>query len=253
MFEILFYQPILNFLIFIYNVIPGNDLGISIIILTIFVKLALYPLTKKQLESQKALQELQPKIEEIKQKYKDKKEEMGIAMMNVYKDNKVNPLASCLPLLIQLPFLLAIFQVFQKGFENGSLNLLYSFINKPENINYISFGFLDLSQKNITLAVLAGVAQFIQAKMIQTKRPKPKVEGSSDEDMTAIMNKQIMYVMPVMTVVIGVSFNGGLIFYWFISTVITIIQQYFVFNKKYDIISKTITDNSAIEGEIISK
>jgi len=231
MFETFFYQPILNLLIFIYNVVPGHDFGVAIIILTIIIKLALLPLSKKSLNSQKALQELQPKIEEIKKKYKDKKEEMSKAMMTLYKNNKVNPLSSCLPLIIQMPFLFAVFRVFRNGFENGSMDLIYPFITKPETINYISFFGTDLSKKNVIIAILAGVAQFWQTKMMTTKKPAIKSAGSKDENMMAIMNKQMIYFMPVFTVFISMSFPGGLALYWLTTTVITALQQIFLFKK----------------------
>lgn len=244
MFQTFFYQPVLNLLIFIYNIIPGQDLGIAIILLTIIIKLLLLPLTKKQLDSQKALQELQPKLDKIKKEYADKKEEMGRKMMELYKDNKINPLSSCLPILIQMPFLIAIFQVFRNGFDNGTLDLIYPFIKTPENIHYIAFGFLDLHEKNIVLAVLAGLAQFWQSKMMFSKRPKPKVDGSKDEDMAAIMNKQMTYFMPVMTVFIGMSFEGGLALYWLVSTLFTVFQQLYIFKTKKN-------ENQIIEGEIV--
>lgn len=244
MFETLFYQPILNLLIFLYNIVPANDLGVAIILLTIIVKFALLPLTKKQLQSQKALQELQPKIEEIKKKYKDKKDEMGRAMMDVYKNNKVNPLSSCLPVLVQMPFLFAIFRVFRNGFENGVFDLLYPFVSRPESINHISLGIVDLSQNhNIPLALAAGLAQFYQGKMMQTKRPKPKVDGSKDEDMASIMNKQMMIFMPFMTAMIAYQFSSGLALYWFVSTLFTVIQQLIVFRKS--------KKEEIIEGQIV--
>ena len=206
MFETFFYQLILNLLIFIYNIVPGHDFGVAVIILTIIIKIVLLPLSKKALNSQKALQELQPKIEEIKKKYKDKKEEMSKAMMMLYKNNKVNPLSSCLPLIIQMPFLFAVFRVFRDGFENGSMDLIYPFITRPEAINYISFFGTDLSKKNVIIAVLAGVAQFWQTKMMMSKKPAIKSAGSKDENMMAIMNKQMLYFMPIFTIFISMSF-----------------------------------------------
>jgi len=234
LFTIIFYQPILNLLIFLYNVIPGHDIGLAIIALTIIIRLILLPLSKKSIESQKALQDLQPKIEEIKKKYADNKEEQGKAMMNVYKDNKVNPLSSCLPVLIQLPFLWAVYQVFRTGLSHGSLALVYSFITKPDVINSFSFGFLDLAKPNWVLAVLAGSAQFWQTKMMMATRPPlalRKQEGARDEDMTAMINKQMLYLMPAMTVIIGISLPGGLTLYWLVVTIITVLQQIFIFNK----------------------
>lgn len=230
-FQTFFYEPVLNLLVFIYNVVPFNDLGVAIIILTIIIKLLLYPLSKKALKSQKELQELQPKIEELKKKHGNKKDELGKALMDLYKENKVNPFSSCLPLLVQLPFLFAVFAVFRDGFENGVLDKIYPFISRPEVIEQVSFGFLDLSERSIGLAFMAGLAQYWQSKMMISKRPQVKTEGSKDEDMMAIMNKQMMYFMPVLTVVISMSFPAGLALYWFVTTILTVGQQYLIFGK----------------------
>lgn len=244
MFDTFFYQPIFNLMVVIYNLVPGHDLGITIILLTIVIKIVLLPLSKKAIKSQKDMQNLQPKMEEIKKKYADKKEEMSRAMMELYKENKVNPLSSCLPVLIQLPFLYAVFKVFRVGFSDEALNLVYSFISKPESISYISFG-VDLSQRNVVIAVLAGLAQFWQAKMMITKRPPVRGEGAKDEDMMAIMNKQMVYFMPAMTVFIGLSFPGGLALYWLTTTLLSGLQQLYVFKKNG---SKS---TNIIEGEVV--
>lgn len=244
MFQTFFYQPILNLLIWLYNIIPGHDLGIAIILLTIIIKALLYSLNSKQIKSQKELQELQPKIEEVKSKYKNNKEEMGKKMMELYKEHKVNPFGSCLPLLIQMPFLFALFQVFRDGFGDSVLNLIYPFVYRPETIQYVSFGFLDLSQKNIYLAILAALAQFWQAKMMITKRAEVKTPESKDEDMTAIMNKQMVYFMPVMTFFMANSFSAGLALYWLVTTLLSVFQQLYIFKHKEK--SKTI------EGEVLS-
>ncbi len=239
-FQTIFYQPVLNLLVLIYNIVPGHDLGIAIILLTIVIKLILLPLSKQSIKAQKSLQDLQPKINEIKKRYNGKKEEMGKAMMTLYKENKVNPFSSCLPLLIQLPFLLAVFRVFRDGFANSSLNLVYPFITRPEAINTISLGFIDLSARNIPIAVLAGVAQFWQAKMMVTKKAEIHTEGSKDEDMMAIMNKQMIYFMPILTVFFGMSFPGGLALYWLVTTVLTGVQQVYIFNQKQTADNKVI-------------
>jgi YidC/Oxa1 family membrane protein insertase len=233
LFTIIFYQPILNLLVWLYNIVPGHDIGIAIILLTIIIKLILLPLSKKMIESQKALQDLQPKMEELKKQFPNK-EEQGKAMIKLYQENKINPLSSCLPLLIQLPFLIAVYQVFMAGLKSNSLNLVYPFISRPESISVISFGFLDLSKPNWALAILAGLAQFWQAKMMITKKPPAAVQGSKgalDEGMAAMMNKQMLYFMPIFTVFIGLSLPGGLTLYWFVVTLLTALQQVFIFNK----------------------
>ncbi len=230
---IIFYQPLLNLLIWLYDVIPGHDIGIAIILLTIIIRVILLPLSKQSIVSQKALQDLQPKIEEIKKQFPGK-EEQGKAMIKLYQDNKINPLSSCLPLLIQLPFLIAVYQVFRTGLMKGSLNLVYPFIAKPDVINVISFGFLNLSKPNWILAVLAGAAQFFQAKMMYTKKAPISTKGAQDENMTAMLNKQMLYFMPLFTVFIGISLPGGLTLYWLLVTLLTILQQLFIFNRILD-------------------
>ncbi len=234
-FQTIFYQPILNLLVYLYNIVPGSDIGIAIVILTLLIRLILYPLNRKSIQSQKALQDLQPKIEELKKRHADDKQALGKEMMEMYKREKVNPFSSCLPLLIQFPFLIAVFYVFRDGLSGGSLDLVYSFISKPEMINPISLGFFDLSKPSPILAVLAGAAQFWQAKMMITKRPPKIVQGKSgakDEDMMAIMNKQMVYFMPAITVFIGLTFPGGLTLYWLLTTVFTALQQLIMFKKK---------------------
>jgi len=231
-FQVVFYQPILNLLIFLYNIIPGNDLGLAIIAMTVIIKLILLPLSKQSIRSQKSLQDLQPKINELKKRYADNKGAMGKAMMELYRQEKVNPFSSCLPLLIQLPFLWAVFGVFRNGLNGQSLNLVYSFIHRPEIINPLSFGLIDLSKPNVVLAVLAGLAQFWQAKMMSTKRSPLKSKGSRDEDMMAIMNKQMLYFMPALTVFIGLTFPGGLALYWLTTTVLTALQQFYLFKRQ---------------------
>ncbi|MFA5420580.1 MAG: YidC/Oxa1 family membrane protein insertase [Patescibacteria group bacterium] len=230
-FESFFYQPILNLLVSLYNLF--GDLGLAILFLTIIIKLILFPLSRKSIKSQKALQDLQPKIEEIKKNNKGNQQATSVQLMALYKENKVNPFSSCLPLLLQLPFFIAIFRVFKDGFAQDHLELLYSFVSLPEAgiINSVTLGVFDLSEKSIFLAILAGLAQFWQAKMMSTKKPEIKTPGSKDESMTTIMNKQMLYVMPLVTVVIGASFPAGLTFYWFLTTLLTALQQKIVFNS----------------------
>lgn len=230
-FTLVCYQPLLNLLVFTYNIVPGHDIGLVIIIITLIIKLILYPFSKKTIEAQKAMNILQPKVEALKLKYKDDKEAQAKEMMQLYKEHKINPLSSCLPLLIQLPFLIAIYSVFSTGLKNGSLDLLYPVITNPGHINSLAFGFIDMAKPQIILAVLAGGAQFWQTKMMMSKRPEIKSDASKDEDMAAIMSKQMLYMMPIMTVVIGWNLPSGLVFYWLLLTVFTALQQLITLRK----------------------
>lgn len=249
LFTTFFYQPVFNLLIFIYNNLTFQDLGISIVVLIVIIKAILWPLSQKSIKSQKELQDLQPKLDALKEKYKDDKVGLSQATMDIYKENKINPFSSCLPLLIQFPFLIAVFQVFKSDI-NGKLDLVYSFLNKPESVNMLSLGFLDLSSPNVYLAVLAGLAQFWQSKMMLAKQPTIKTEGAKDENMAAIMSKQMMYFMPVITVFIGLSLPGGLTLYWFFFTLLTILQQRITFSKKNKENDES-NKKQIIEGEIV--
>ena len=233
-FKVILYEPFLNLLVFFYNIIPGHDLGISIIFLTLSIKLLLLPLSMKAVKGQKELKELQPKLDEIKKKYAKDKEKQTKAIMNLYKENKVNPFSSCLPLLIQLPILIAVFQVFRTGLTAVDLPV-YSFIHNPGVLNTMGFGFLALGVPNIFLAVITGIAQYIQASMLSgTNLPKSvgKKEGAKDESMMTTMNKQMKFMMPVMTIVIGSTLPSGLMIYWLIGIVFTILEQKIIFKRK---------------------
>jgi len=232
LFHTILFQPVYNLLILLYDFIPGNDMGLAIIALTILLKIILFPFNWKALQSQKALNELQPKLLALQEKYKDDKAKLATETMNLYKEQKVNPLSSCLPILIQLPILIAVYQAFRVGLTALDPAQLYSFVPHPESINTISFGILDLSKSNVILAFLAGGAQFLQTKLLPMVKPAKKAEASKDENMLASMNKSMLYVMPIMTIFIGVSLPSGLTLYWFLTTILTAVQQYFMFKSK---------------------
>lgn len=228
LFDILLYQPIFNLLVYLYNIIPGNDIGIAIICLTVIIKAILYPFSLQSIKVQKAMSDLQPKIEELKKRYKDQKEKMVKAMIELYKTEKINPFSLFLPLLVQFPFLIAIFRVFMTGLNNGSLHLLYPFVHNPGVLNSVSFGIMNLAKPVPILAILAGLAQWYQTKMMMVKQPPKEVKGkdeAKDETITAIMSKQMTYMMPAMTVFIGLTLPGGLTLYWLVTTLLTIVQQ----------------------------
>ncbi len=230
LFNTILYQPIFNLLVYLYNTIALQDVGIAIIIITILIKIILHPLMVKSIKAQKALQELQPKMAALKKKYKNNQEALGKDMMKLYKQEKISPASSCLPLLVQMPFLIAVFRVFKNGFHEESLNLLYPFVDNPGSLDPIAFGFINLQESNIFLAISAGIAQYFTSKMLISKK-QPDVGGSKDEAMTANINKQMIYFMPAITVFIGITLPGGLTFYWFITTLLTAAQQWYIFHK----------------------
>lgn len=218
--QTLFYQPLFNLLVLVYGWV--GDMGVAIIILTVLLKLVLYPLSRQSLKSQLALQKLQPQVNELKKRYQEDKPKLSREMMALYQKEKISPFSSCLPLLIQLPFLIALYQVFRSGLESGSLNLLYGFINNPGHLNSSLLGLWLLNQPSWLLAIITGAAQFWQTKMLLPQSPGPAASG----DMAASMNKQMLYLMPILTVIFGFRLPAGLMLYWLVNTLLTIGQQY---------------------------
>ncbi len=222
-FNTILIYPLLNLLVFTYQYIP--DIGVAIIILTVLVRLALLPSFHKSLKHQKALADLQPKLEEIKQKYKDDKEQQARATMELYKVHKVNPISSCLPLLIQLPILIALYQVFIRSLNGHELVGLYSFVQNPGQISPMFLNFLNLSHPNVPLAAVAALLQYWQARLMLPK--------TASQDATAkMMSYQTLYFLPALTLFIGFRLPASLPLYWVVTTLFGLGQQYYIIRKE---------------------
>ncbi len=226
LFHALVYQPIYNASIFLYAILPWKDFGIAIILTTIILKLLLYPLSKQQIEAQRKMQTVQPKVKTLQKKHKDDKEALAKATMELYKSEKVNPAAGCLPLIIQIVFLIAIYQVIIAIAKADFVVVgsdLYSFIINPGTVSHLFLGLVDLAHPNIFLAAIAAIALFYQTKMMMPAMPAP---ATGDEpDFTSIMTKQMLYIGPLLTLMIGATLPAGLSLYWLSATLVTIYQQ----------------------------
>jgi len=225
LYNVVLFQPLLNLLVWLYNLV--GDVGIAIIIVTILIRIILVPLSFKSMKSQQALQELQPKMDEIKKKYKDDKKKQSEELMKFYKENKVNPMSSCLPMLIQLPIIFALYRVFREGLANESMEYLYSFVAVPATVDPMFLGLIDMATPNLYLAILAGIFQFFQSRMIFAKQKGKKQQPG----MAGMIGKQMMYFMPIMTVFIAMSLPAGLALYWITTTLFAIGQQYIIGKK----------------------
>ena len=238
-FNDLLYYPLFNLMVFFYNIIPGNDIGIAIIMLTLLVRFVLYPINTKAIKSQKQLQEIQPKMKEVQAKYKNDKEKQAKALMELYQKHKINPMSGCFPILIQFPILIALYWVFLNGFKDESLSILYTFISNPGHIDPMFVGFVNLSETNIVLAFIAGILQYFQTKMIMgNKKEEDKKEDKKEktpeektQDFAQSMSKQMIYLMPVLTFVFAMSFPSGLALYWAVTTLFAIVQQSLIIRK----------------------
>ena len=230
------YRPLFNALVFLYQTVSFYDFGVAIIILTILIRALLYLPSQKAIKSQKEMDAIQSDIKKVQEQYKNNKEEQMKKVMALYKEKGVSPFSGCLPILIQLPFLLALYWVFMAGFDDENLkNLLYGFIQNPGSINHIFIGLVDISKKgNWILALLAGAFQFYQSKMMldQQKNIRPAPVKSATPDFSTAMTQQMTYIMPAATVFISYTWPAGLALYWITTTVFSIIQQRIVFGSK---------------------
>lgn len=217
------YRPLFNAVVFLYNILPGHDFGLAIIGLTTFIRILFFPLSIRTVRSQKALNLLSPKIQKIKQKFKDDKSAQSVETMKLYKENNINPLAGCLPLLIQLPILIGLYQAFMAGLKPESLNMLYNFVLNPGIISKISFGFINITSKMPLLAIFAGAMQFIQA---WTAKAQNQISNPNKE--MAALNSQMLYFFPVMIIIIGWNLPAGLVLYWITTTIFSILEQLYI-------------------------
>ncbi len=220
-FNLILVTPILNLLVFTYSHVV-HDVGLDIIILTVFIRTLLLPSFHKSLKSQAKLTAIQPHMNAIREKHKDNKEEQAKKMMELYKEHNINPLGSCLPLLVQLPLLLALYQVFIIILQNNKVaQSLYPFISNPGYISPYFLHFLDLSKPSWILGVVAGAAQYFQSRMMV---PKEK----STDPTQQMMVTQMLYLLPLLTIFISLKLPAGLPIYWITTTLFAIGQQYYI-------------------------
>jgi len=227
------YQPLLNALAFLISIIPGGDVGIAVIILTIIVKLILFPLSQKSIESQAEMSILAPELNKIKTSGALKEEQAKLTF-DLYKKHKVNPFSGCLLMLLQVPVIFALYYVFYKGikFDGG---LLYGFVHIPEHINMIFLGVLDITKKSLFLAILAGISQYLQATFMSQPTPAPAVSGSTpslSESFTKSMSMQMKYIFPFVVTFIAYSISGAVALYWITSNLFMVLQQIYIKKEK---------------------
>ena len=232
--NVVLYQPLLNALAFLVSVIPGGDVGIAVIILTILVKVVLFPLSQKSIESQAQMSILTPELNKIKASGASKEEQARLTF-ELYKEHKTNPFSGCLLVLIQIPIIFALYYVFLKGinFESG---LLYSFIHVPEHSYMIFLGLLDITEKSFILAILAGVSQYLQAHFIP-KPPVPSVVNNAapsfSDSFAKSMSMQMKYIFPFIVAFIAYSISGAVALYWITSNLFMVGQQIYVKKKEF--------------------
>ena len=241
MFNKILVYPLFNLLVLIYALIPGHDFGIAIIILTILIRILLWPLVNKQLYSQRALQQLAPEVAKIKIKAKGDRQLESKMLMELYKERKINPFSSLGVALIQLPLLIALFIVLRDIVKPGEiaaitygpirqLPIIKDIINSNLTFNTQFLGILDLAKPSVIIGVLAGIAQYFQTKQLT---PNTKSNDPQAKTMAATI-----YIFPALTVLIALSLPAALALYWAATSALAIFQQYLVLKKDVEVMEK---------------
>jgi len=229
-----FFDPVYNGLVFFINVIPGGDVGLAIIATVVVVKTILLPLSIKAAKTQRIMREIEPKLKEIKEKFKDKREEQARAMMEIYKEAGMNPFASIFLIFLQIPIIIAIyFSVYSGGgikLPEINTDILYSFAMIPDIVNMNFIGKIDITERSILLAALAGITQYFQVKIAMPKLAPKDPEAAPDfkADLMRNMQLQMRYVMPVIIFFVAYSISAAIALYFFVSNLMAIAQELYV-------------------------
>lgn len=225
------YKPIFNILIFLISSIPNHSLGWAIILLTFIIKLVLLAPNQKALKAQKAMQKVQPQLDAMKKKHKDNPQKLAEETMKIWKKHKVSPMSSCLPMLIQFPILIALFYVVKEGLGFINPQLLYGSLQNFDAslIEPVFLGIIDLTKVNIlVLPIIIGLLQFGQMRLTLGK----SIKNAPADSPMPMMNKTMIYVMPLMIAFFTASLPAAVGFYWGASTLFGIGQQFAVNRSK---------------------
>ncbi len=229
-----FFDPAYNTLVFFIGILPNGDVGLAIIATVVVVKLLLLPLSVKAVKTQKILREIEPKLRELKEKFKDKREEQARAMMVIYKEAGINPFTSILLLLIQIPIVIALYLVVYKGggvpLPDINTDLLYGFIVAPSVVSMSFLGMIDITAKSLLLAFAAGVTQYFQIKLAMPELPPRDPNAAPDlkEDFMRNLQTQMRYVLPVIVFIGAYILSAAVALYFFVSNVAGILQELYV-------------------------
>ncbi|MDQ5949130.1 MAG: YidC/Oxa1 family rane protein insertase [Patescibacteria group bacterium] len=212
--------------------IPFADAGVIVIVFTTIIKFVLLPLSIKASKSQIEMKSVEKDLQIIKDTYKDNKEELSKKTIEYYKEKGINPFAGILILIIQLPIIIGLYQVFLKsGLPEVKTAWLYSFVAIPTSINMMFLNLINISQKSILLAIIAGLTTYFQISLANTAQTQPSGSGMQ-QDIAKAMAVQMKYFFPIVVTFISYSISGALSLYWITSNVFSIVQEMYI-KKKY--------------------
>ncbi|MFI5158420.1 MAG: YidC/Oxa1 family membrane protein insertase [Sphingobacteriales bacterium] len=230
-FTVILIQPLINLLAFGYHYIP--DIGVVIILLTILIRVLLAPSFHKSLSSQRQMAAMQPKLNAVREKYKEDKVAQSKAMMDLYKEHQVSPFSSCLPLIIQLPILIALYQVFYIGLGNQDIaKYLYHFVPNPGVMSPYFLHWINLAKPSFAFGVVAAIAQYFQSRLMLPPA------GQTVDSTQKMLQYQTLYFLPILTMLFSLRLPAGLPLYWVVTTLFAIGQQYYIIRKNKPLIGQ---------------
>ncbi len=237
MFHFLFYKPMYNALVLILSIVPDGNIVFAVILLTVLVKVLLLPLSKKMFLTQITQRKIQPLLKKIQVEYKDNRQMLGLKMLELYKEHKMNPFSSILLLLIQLPIVLALYFVFSRGgLPTIQVSDLYSFIPHVVNVEHVLFG-VDFIKASAVVGVVAAVFQYIQIRLSLLNMPQPTKgvalkDMTSEEQMQKQMSFMMRYFIPILILIASTKVSASVALYWIVSSIFMIAQELF-FRRKF--------------------
>src|SRR3989344_2355100 len=233
LYHAVFYDPMYNGLIFLVSVVPGGDVGIAIILLTIAVRFLLFPLSLKATRTQFLMRELGPELRRLREELPKNKEELAKRTMALYREHGVNPFSSFLFMLVQIFFIFTLYFVFWRGgLPEVRADLLYSFISLPEAVDMHFLGAIDILNPPVIaglfLAALAGITQFIQGKLSIPPAPPKTGTPSFKDDLARSFNLQMKYAITVIIAVVSYTTTVAVALYFIVSNMVSIGQELYV-------------------------
>jgi YidC/Oxa1 family membrane protein insertase len=226
LFNTIVYEPLYNTLVLILSLGSWVDVGIAVIVLTVVVKTLLFPLSLKAARQQQLMRKIDAPMREIREKYKNNKEEQGRKLLELYREYGVNPFTSIGLILIQLPIIIGLYLVFARGgLPEFHPEFLYSWVHVPESVHMLFLGLIDMAGKSLPLAVLAGVTQYFQARLALPPLEPRKADASFQDDFARSMQMNMKYVFPFMIAGFAYMFNAAVALYWITSNIFAIGQE----------------------------
>jgi len=226
LYHTIFFNPLYNALIFLFSVVPLIDAGLAVVVLTIVVRLIIYPLSRKAVLTQVRMAELAPELAQIKEKFKDNAEEQARRTLALYKEKSVNPFSGILVIIIQLPIIIALYRIFLH-FPQVDSTVLYAFVHAPEYINPTFLGAIDITGKSVVLALLAAASTFIQISISTRGQSKP-TGNSFGDNLTRSMQSQMKYFFPLIVFFISYSISGVIALYWLTTNLFSAGQELYI-------------------------